>query len=98
MNNSQGDRLLDSKNWLTGKFNDIKNGDIPFGYIGSSIVAIFIILIFLGWYWSQEPDSFDVVEIAQQLAPKTSDKLAIGSVTTATSIHLMETMLDKSGW
>ncbi len=97
MNNSLEDSLLNSKNWLIGKFNAIKNGDIPFGYIGSSVLVIFVLLIFLGWYWSQEPDNFDVIEIAQELAPQSSDKLAIGSITTATSIHLVETLLNKNG-
>ncbi len=97
MNNSLEDSLLDSKSWIIDKFNNFRNIEIPFGSIGSAILVFLLILILLGWYWSQEPDQFDVVEIAQQLAPKTTDKLVIGSITTATNIHLIETLLDKKG-
>ena len=97
MNDTLEDRLLDSKNWLTNKLTDLKNRDYPLGYAGGVVSVIVLLIILLGWYWSQEPDSFNVVEISQQLAPQTSNKLAIGSVTTATTVHLMETLLNKSG-
>lgn len=97
MNNTLEERLLDSKNWLNEKFTAFKNSELPFGFAGGIIAAILFLLILVGWYWSQEPDNFDVIEISQQLAPQTSDRLAIGSVTTATHIHLMETLLTKSG-
>ena len=97
MNKTPEEHLLDSKNWLTSKFTDFKNGEFPFGFIGGTIAAIVILFILVGWYWSQEPDSFDVIEISQQLAPQTSEKLTIGSITSATTIHLMDTLLTKSG-
>jgi len=82
-------RLQQQLQWLNQKQ--------VFGLSGGLIAAIIVVLLVTGWFWSQEPDSFDVIEIAQQLAPETSDKLTVGSITTATTIHLMETLLNKSG-
>ena len=61
------------------------------------MVALLVFWLFLGWYWSQEPDSFDVAEITQLYAPENSSKITVGSSTTATMIHLMETLLNKNG-
>ena len=61
------------------------------------LAGLLLFLLILGWYWSIEQDSFDVIEIAQEMAPETSDSLSVGSITTATTIHLMETLLNKRG-
>ena len=97
MNNSLDNRLLDIKDWIHGRIDNFNNNRIPIGFGGAVIVLFICLLLAVSWYWSQEPDSFDVIEISQQLAPKTSDRLAVGSATTATTIHLMETLLHKSG-
>lgn len=97
MNHTLQERLLNSKNWLATRFDDLKSDKFPLGIIGSAIAATLLILVLLGWYWSQEPDSFDVIEISQQLTPQASAKPAVGGVTTTTTIHLMETLLNKNG-
>jgi len=97
MNKSLEEHLVDSKNWLTGKLTDFRNGEFPFGFIGGSVAAVVLLLLLVGWYWSQEPGSFDVIETSQQLAPQTSDRQVVGSITSATTIHLMDTLLSKSG-
>ncbi len=78
-------------------FNNFKNSEYPLGFTGGLIVAIFLCLVMLGWYWSQEPDSFDVQQVTQQMAPQDSQNITIGSTTTATVIHLMHTLLNKPG-
>ncbi len=62
---------------------------------GTLIIILFFMVI--GWYWSLEPESFDVTEITHELAPETSSKITIGSSTTATVVHIMETLLNKRG-
>ncbi len=97
MNNTLVDRLLDIKENFGKRLIKYKNSEYPLGFTGGLIVALFVSLIILGWFWSQEPEAFDVTEISQQLAPETSQNIIIGSTTTATSIHLMETLLNKPG-
>ncbi|MDJ0880820.1 MAG: DUF2333 family protein [Gammaproteobacteria bacterium] len=74
-----------------------KNSEYPLGFAGGLLAIILLLLLLLGWLWSQEPDAFDVNEVTQQLAPETQSTITIGSTTTATVIHLMETLLNKRG-
>ncbi len=83
-------RLLD---WL----DDLRSRDINWRAIAAGLGGLLLLLILLGWYWSQEPDSFDVEEITRSMAPPDSARLVTGSFTTATTIHLMETLLEKPG-
>ena len=76
---------------------NFKNSEYPFGFTGGLIVLLLLALVILGIYWSEEPDSFDVQEITRELAPETGSKITVGSHTTATAIHLMETLLHKRG-
>ncbi len=76
---------------------ELKSGKLNWRPLAAVLGIILLILILLGWYWSQEPDSFDVVEVAQSMAPADSAKLVTGSLTTATTIHLMDTLLNKPG-
>lgn len=97
MNKSLEDRILNFRDWFTTALSNFKNSEYPLGFAGGLIVILFIFLIFLGWLWSQEPDSFDINEITQKLAPETSQNITIGSTTTATLVTLMETLLNKPG-
>ena len=49
------------------------------------------------FYWSSEPDRFDVNTNAQTVAEEMGVKVVNGFTTTATLAHLVETLLDKSG-
>jgi hypothetical protein len=84
-------------NRLKNGWTNFKNSEYPLGFAGGLIVAIMLGLLLLGWYWSQEPDSFDVNEITRQMAPQNSQNITIGSTTTATEIYLMQTLLNKPG-
>lgn len=57
------------------------------------LVVALLLVSLLGWYWSREPALFDVAENAQIRAPR----VVVGSVTTATLIEVMETLLEKPG-
>lgn len=61
------------------------------------IIALYLLIIgVLGFIWDFEPDSFDVVKLAEKHA-KSSDQLTAGVYTTVTLIHIAETLLDKPG-
>lgn len=81
-----------SRHW-----SDFRNSEYPLGFGGGLIVLILLLLLLLGWYWSQEPDSFDVSEIALEMSPQTESNITVGSTATATTIHLMQTLLEKPG-
>ena len=97
MNISLENLLADSQNWISDRYQKFRNNEFPFGFTGGLVVALLVFWLFLGWYWSQEPDSFDVADITQLYAPENSSKITVGSSTTATMIHLMETLLNKNG-
>ena len=59
------------------------------------VVAIF--LIGLGMYWSDEPDSLDVRQVAEQYASADGQQVVIGTTTTATLIEVANTLLTKPG-
>ena len=58
---------------------------------------LLLLWILLGIYWSFEPDPFDIDEVTRNMAPENNQRITVGSPTTATLIHLMETLLDKPG-
>lgn len=65
---------------------------------GLFLVTYFIIVIVLGFIWSSSPDEFDVREVALvEFAKNDQKKLVPGYVTTATTIRIAETLLDKPG-
>jgi len=82
---------------LKKALNDFRNSEYPFGFTGGLIIALLVSLLLLGWYWSQEPDAFDVAEVTRQQAPEERQNVTVGSATTATVAHLMDTLLNKRG-
>jgi len=82
---------------LRNGWTDFKNSEYPLGFSGGLVAAIILFLILMGWYWSQEPDSFDVQQISRELAPETHSNITVGSATTSTVIHIMEILLNKNG-
>jgi len=57
-----------------------------------AILLIFLGLLLLGWYWSHEPESFDIPVVYGGDAPPVT-----GVATTATLIKVVDTVLEKPG-
>lgn len=65
-----------------------------------TLVAIGIFFLFLciiAWYWSREPDVFDVQARAAAYTEREALPSVTGSVTTITLIEVASTLLDKPG-
>ncbi|MGD8417835.1 MAG: DUF2333 family protein [Pseudomonadales bacterium] len=73
------------------------NGSLIARAAGALIVAYIVLSLILGWWWSYEPDLFDVQENAATHAQVENQHLVTGYTTTATLIRLAETLLDKRG-
>jgi len=66
--------------------------------LGLFLITYVIIFIVMGFIWSSSPDEFDVREVALvEFAKNDQKKLVPGYVTTATTIRIAETLLDKPG-
>lgn len=59
--------------------------------------AYLVVCLLLGWFWSQQPPSFEVYEAARERVPDLSERRITGAVTTATAIEVAETLLGKPG-
>ena len=66
-------------------------------WVGAALGLYLLSVIILGIYWSISPSPFDVRERAAALAAEDGGGVVTGSVTTATLIGVMETLLDKPG-
>jgi len=64
--------------------------------VASVVLAILVLGWLVGWYWSREPDTFDVVQVAQQHSEGAS-QLVAGQVVTSTLIEVTDTLLNKPG-
>jgi hypothetical protein len=59
-------------------------------------IIYFLIVIFLGFYWSSEPEAFSVRDnLVEKLGPNT--EIVTGAATTTALIRTAEIMLDKPG-
>ncbi len=65
-------------------------------FILPALLLVLLFMLALMEYWDSEPDSFDVVQSAQN-RNQGSDRFVTGYITTATLIQVAETMLDKRG-
>ena len=64
-------------------------------YVLIALLAVTLLILGLAWYWSDEPELFDVHgETEKALAGKS---LVVGATTTATLIHTIEVLLHKPG-
>ena len=57
-----------------------------------TVALLFVLLILLGWYWSDEPDLFEVASVNNQ-----SQQPVIGAATTGTLVYVIDAMLEKPG-
>ena len=65
--------------------------------LGMLFITLVFFILLLMFYWSGEPNRFDVNTNAQEMAEEQGVKVVTGFTTTATLAGLVETMLDKSG-
>ena len=61
------------------------------------LAAYLLLTVTLGFYWSVEPGSLNVNQIASELAMESEQGVVVGSTTTATLIAVAELLLDKPG-
>lgn len=62
-----------------------------------AVVALVIVFSLLGWWWSREPDTFDLQAQAEVVAEANGHEIVTGYVTTVTLMHATEILLDKPG-
>ena len=55
-------------------------------------LLLLLLVILLGWYWSDEPDLFKVTSIYNQ-----AEQAIVGTATTGTLVYVVDTMLNKPG-
>lgn len=62
------------------------------------VVGVYAVgILALMWWWSYEPEQFDVVKFAHDRAASNQQQVVTGSVVTSTLIGGAETLLDKRG-
>lgn len=71
--------------------------DGTWAIIATPLLIVFVLLLVLGYYWSSEPDPFDVEAAAVERALSPESTLPTGSYTTSAMIAVMETLLNKRG-
>ncbi len=64
---------------------------------GLLVAAAMVFSLVLGWYWSREPQSFDVHQVALQRFAGDEEQLRVGVIFTSTLMHVGEILLDKPG-
>ncbi len=67
------------------------------GSLGGIVVLVLVALMLLGWWWSREPAIVDVRELTRERAEAAGESAVVGYATTATLLHVAETLLDKPG-
>lgn len=65
--------------------------------VGGTVAGYLLICLALAFWWDTEPDEFDVVANAQEMAAARGQRVVTGSTTTTTLIRLVSTLLDKRG-
>lgn len=60
-------------------------------------VTLVMALLLLGWFWSAEPDAFDVRDVALERAGETGTSTVTGYTFTSTLMHIGEVLLGKRG-
>ncbi len=66
----------------------------PWLKISLTIVGVYLLLtLLLGWYWTEEPEHFDVNDNALARA----DRVVVGSTTAAALVEVVNVLLEKRG-
>ena len=61
------------------------------------VVAALAVAVVIGWYWSREPATFDVHQVALQSVDGDTNRLVTGVTYTSTLIRIGEVLLTKPG-
>lgn len=62
------------------------------------LICVYLVLVLaLMWWWSYEPEQFDVGKFAQSRAATNQPQLVVGAVVTGSLVGSAETLLDKRG-
>ncbi len=91
------DQVQDTRERMQDWWADRKGQKGPYRFAGIILALAVIALILLGWYWSQEPEDFDVVQNATAKAEEMGVKKVRGFTTTATLMKVTETLQEKPG-
>lgn len=70
------------------------------GILGASallLIAAFVVAAVTGWFWSAEPETFDVRQVALQRVEGDANRLVTGVTYTSTLLHIGEVLLTKPG-
>jgi len=65
--------------------------------VGVLVAIYLVIVIALMWWWSYEPEQFDVVAVAKQRAATHNEPIVTGSVVTSTLMGCGEILINKRG-
>lgn len=85
-----------TKLFFRGRGENVRGGMVV--KIVVALLAIYLVVVaILGIYWSSEPDTFSVKEQSREVARNLDREMVPGFTTTATLIHMVETMLNKPG-
>ena len=94
------DKIQSALHGITGFLNGKLDGKLggTLGKLALSLVGVlFVVLLGLGWYWSNEPDSFSVRENAEKLATVDAQEAVSGYTTAAALYTIADTLLTKPG-
>lgn len=78
-------------------FQDYLGGGFVARLAGIGLLVYFVAALFVGWYWSSEPELKNVRQVADAQAAELGRKEVTGFITTSTLIMLVDTLLNKKG-
>ncbi len=89
------------RQYFRDKKDDVQDYAGGSGVVGKFILVLLVVYLLvtvvLGMYWSSEPEAFSVREHTRSMANSMQREPITGFATTATTIRIAETLLDKPG-
>lgn len=68
-----------------------------FGSLSLLLATALVIALFVGWFWSREPDQFDIKAVALQQLGGDENRLVVGATYTSSLIQIGNVLLYKPG-